>query len=122
MADRLPDNEIPPLGKTFLGGIHFLIPIFILVYLLLVERWTAASSIFYSILSLMLIILVKEVLDSKKNNINTFNALKLGFNKIVGGLERQSPPLQRQRALVNFLGGRRRRMNLSSPDTADCRV
>jgi len=84
----LPDNEIPPLGKTFLGGIHFLIPIFILVYLLLVERWTAASSVFYSILSLMLIIIVKEVLDSKKNNINTVNALKLGFNKVVGGLER----------------------------------
>ena len=84
----LPDSEIPPLGKTFLGGIHFLIPIFILVYLLLVERWTAASSIFYSILSLMLIILVKEVLDSKKNNINVVNALKLGLNKVVGGLER----------------------------------
>ena len=84
----LPDSEIPPLGKTFLGGIHFLIPIFILVYLLLVERWTAASSIFYSILSLMLIILVKEVLDSKKNNVNVVNALKLGLNKVVGGLER----------------------------------
>ena len=84
----LPDSEIPPLGKTFLGGIHFLIPIFILVYLLLVERWTAASSIFYSILSLMLIILVKEVLDSKKNNTNVVNALKLGLNKVVGGLER----------------------------------
>ena len=24
----LPESEIPPLGKTFLGGIHFLIPIF----------------------------------------------------------------------------------------------
>ena len=84
----LPDNEIPPLGKTFLGGIHFLIPIFILIYLLLVERWTAASSVFYSILSLMIIILVKELLDGKKNNLNIVNALKLGFNKIVGGLER----------------------------------
>jgi len=25
----LPENEIPPLGKTFLSGIHYLIPIFI---------------------------------------------------------------------------------------------
>ena len=63
----LPESEIPKLGKTFLGGIHFLIPIFILIYLLLVERWTAASSVFYSILSLMLIIFVKELLDAKKN-------------------------------------------------------
>ena len=84
----LPDSEIPPLGKTFLGGIHFLIPIFILVYLLLVERWTAASSVFYSILSLMIIIIIREILDAKKNNLNIVNALKLGFNKVVGGLER----------------------------------
>ncbi len=84
----LPDSEIPPLGKTFLGGIHFLIPIFILVYLLLVERWTAASSVFYSILSLMIIILIREILDARKNNLNIVNALKLGFNKVVGGLER----------------------------------
>ena len=49
----LPDDQIPPLGKTFLSGIHFLIPIFVLVYLLLVERWTAASAVFYSILSLI---------------------------------------------------------------------
>ncbi len=84
----LPDSEIPPLGKTFLGGIHFLIPIFILVYLLLVERWTAASSVFYSILSLMIIIIIREILDAKKNKLNIINALKLGFNKVVGGLER----------------------------------
>ena len=76
------------MGKTFLGGIHFLIPIFILIYLLLVERWTAASSVFYSILSLMVIIFVKELLDAKKNDLSLSNALKVGFNKVVGGLEK----------------------------------
>ena len=84
----LPESEIPPLGKTFLGGIHFLIPIFILVYLLLVERWTAASSVFYSILSLMVIIFVRELLDAKKNDLTLINAFKLGLNKVVGGLEK----------------------------------
>jgi len=84
----LSENEIPPLRKTFLGGIHYLIPIFILVYLLLVERWTAASAVFYSILSLMVIIVVREVLDSKKNNLSSFNGLKLGINKIITGLEK----------------------------------
>jgi len=84
----LSENEIPPLRKTFLGGIHYLIPIFILVYLLLVERWTAASAVFYSILSLMVIIVVREVLDSKKNNLSLFNGLKLGINKIIAGLEK----------------------------------
>jgi TRAP transporter 4TM/12TM fusion protein len=84
----LPENEIPPLRKTFIGGIHFLIPIFILIYLLLVERWTAASAVFYSILSLMLIILIKEILSSQKKNQKLITGLKEGYNKIVTGLEK----------------------------------
>jgi len=84
----LPENEIPPLGKTFLSGIHYLIPIFILVYLLLIERWTAASAVFYSILSLMVIILVREAFMAKKNNLSLFNGLKFGINEIIAGLEK----------------------------------
>jgi len=84
----LPESEIPPLGKTFLSGIHYLIPIFILVYLLLIERWTAASAVFYSILSLMVIILVREVLTAEKKNLSPFDGLKLGINEIIAGLEK----------------------------------
>jgi len=84
----LPESEIPPLGKTFLSGIHYLIPIFILVYLLLIERWTAASAVFYSILSLMVIILVRETFVAKKNNLSLFNGLKFGINEIIAGLEK----------------------------------
>ena len=84
----LPESEIPPLGKTFLSGIHYLIPIFILVYLLLIERWTASSSVFYSILSLMVIILVREALAAKKNNLSLFGGLKFGINEIIAGLEK----------------------------------
>jgi len=84
----LHESEIPPLGKTFLSGIHYLIPIFILVYLLLIERWTAASAVFYSILSLMVIILVREVLAAKKKNLSPFGGLKFGINEIIAGLEK----------------------------------
>ena len=84
----LPESEIPPLGKTFLKGIHFLIPIFILIYLLLIERWTAASSVFYSILSLMVIILIREIIAAKKNNLGLLGGFKLGINEIVAGLEK----------------------------------
>ena len=84
----LPDDQIPPLGKTFLSGIHYLIPIFILIYLLLIERWTAASSVFYSILSLMVIIIVREILVAKKNNLGPIDGLKLGINEIIAGLEK----------------------------------
>ena len=84
----LPEDQIPPLGKTFLSGLHFLIPIFILVYLLLVERWTAASAVFYSILSLFLIIIFKEVFTAIKLKESFLSGLKEGYNKVITGLEK----------------------------------
>ena len=84
----LPEDQIPPLGKTFLSGIHFLIPIFVLVYLLLVERWTAASAVFYSIISLFVIILAKEVITAIKLREGLITGLKQGYNKVVTGLEK----------------------------------
>ena len=62
----LPRAEIPPLRATFLSGLHHLIPIVILVYLLIVERWSAHSAVFYSILSLMVIIVARRVAASTR--------------------------------------------------------
>ncbi len=86
--EGMPSNQIPPLGKTFLSGIHFLIPIFILIYLLLVERWSAASSIFYSIISLFLIISITEILKAFKEGEGIIIGFQKGFNKIIIGLEK----------------------------------
>ena len=84
----LPENEIPPLGKTFFGGIHYLIPIIVLIFLLLFMKWTAASSIFYSILSLILIIILKEILENKKQGFTLKNGVIKGFNQIITGFEK----------------------------------
>ena len=84
----LPENEIPPLGKTFFGGIHYLIPIIVLIFLLLFMKWTAASSIFYSILSLILIIILKEILENKKQGFALKNGIIKGFNQIITGFEK----------------------------------
>jgi TRAP transporter 4TM/12TM fusion protein len=84
----LEEKDIPPLKKTFFSGLHFLIPIFILVYLLLVQRWTAATAVFYSILSMILIILIKEIFQSKKNDLSYFGGFLNGFNKVIIGLEK----------------------------------
>ena len=56
----LPPAEIPPLRKTFMGGLHFLVPIAVLLYLLMVERWTAGSAVFFSIILMMLVILAQN--------------------------------------------------------------
>ncbi len=57
----LPKDQIPPLGKTFRGGLHFLVPIAVLVYLLMVKRWTAGTAVFYSIILLMIIIVIERI-------------------------------------------------------------
>ena len=54
-------KEVPELGKTFRSGIHFLIPIALLIYLLIIKRWTAGSSVFYSILTMMAIMVLQKI-------------------------------------------------------------
>ena len=43
----MEDSDVPNLKKTFLGGLHFLIPIFVLIYMLVFLRFTASYSIFF---------------------------------------------------------------------------
>ena len=58
------------------------------MYLLLVERWTAASAVFYSIISLFIIILAKEVITAIKLREGFITGLKQGYNKVITGLEK----------------------------------
>ena len=84
----LPEKDIPPLKATFLSGIHYLIPIVVLVYLLLFMNWTAASAVFYSILSLLLIIIVTEISNAKKENISFKEGIIKAINQIITGFEK----------------------------------
>ncbi len=83
----LPRVEIPPFRKTFFSGAHHLIPIFILVYLLMVERWSAHSAVFYSILSVMAIIVVRRIIASARGGDQPMGeALRDGFTEIYIGM------------------------------------
>ena len=83
----LPGAEIPTLGRTFLSGAHHLIPIVILVYLLMVERWSAHSAVFYSIVSLMAIIVARQVVDAVRGGDRTVaGALIEGLKEICAGM------------------------------------
>ena len=82
-------NEIPELGKTFRSGIHFLIPIALLIYLLIIKRWTAGSAVFYSILAMMAIMIIQKI--DFKNFSSTSLLLRQigdGFKDIVRGMIR----------------------------------
>ena len=83
----LPKDRIPQLGRTFRRGLHFLIPIGVLVYLLMVERWTAGTAVFYSIVLLMIIILIERLWHEVRGVDADFaNALKDGLQLVYDGM------------------------------------
>ncbi len=47
----LTKDEMPPMVKTTLSGLHYLIPLGVLIWLLLIEMWTPTTSAFWSILT-----------------------------------------------------------------------
>lgn len=53
-------EDLPPKLKTFISGMHFLIPIFFLLYTLMVLRESAASAAFNAIMLIMLIMVVQH--------------------------------------------------------------
>ena len=85
----MPKNEIPELGKTFRAGIHFLIPILLLIYLLIIKRWTAGSSVFYSIICMMGIMLIQKINFRKLNDFSLLmKQIQEGLSDIVKGMIR----------------------------------
>ncbi len=57
---RIPRSELPRLGKTFLRGIHYLVPILVLVIYLVVMRRSAITSALFAIEALAVIIVVQR--------------------------------------------------------------
>ncbi len=80
----MEEKDVPILKKTFLAGLHFLIPIFVLIYLLVFLRLTASYSIFYATISLILVNLINKLIKKpnlKDGFITWFNQTVVGFEK-----------------------------------------
>ncbi len=80
----MEDSDVPHLKKTFFSGIHFLIPIFVLIHLLVYLRFTAAYSIFYATISLISVNLIN--VSFKEKNIK--EAFKIWFNQTIVGFQK----------------------------------
>ncbi len=80
----MDENDIPKLKKTFLEGIHFLVPIFVLIYLLVYMRLTASYSIFFATITLIIVNLLNKIFKEK----NFKNALIYWYNQTVVGFEK----------------------------------
>ena len=80
----MEESDIPNLKKTFLGGLHFLIPIFVLIYMLVFLRFTASYSIFFATITLILVNLINRLFQK----IDFKDSLKIWFNETVVGFEK----------------------------------
>ena len=80
----MDESDVPHLKKTFLSGLHFLIPVFVLIYMLVVMRFTASYSIFFATISLIVVNLAYRLFkqkDFKEGLRNWFSETVIGFQK-----------------------------------------
>ncbi len=80
----MEEKDVPNLKNTFLSGLHFLIPIFVLIYLLVYLRFTASYSIFYATVALIFVNLINKLI--KQTNFQ--DALKTWFNQTIVGFQK----------------------------------
>tara|TARA_B100001939_G_scaffold165060_1_gene142323 strand:- start:465 stop:2801 length:2337 start_codon:yes stop_codon:yes gene_type:complete len=80
----MADIDVPNLKKTFFSGLHFLIPIFVLIYMLVYLRYTASYSIFYATISLIIVNLLNKLIKEK----NFRHSLIEWFNQTITGFEK----------------------------------
>jgi len=80
----MEEKDVPNLKNTFLSGLHFLIPIFVLIYLLVYLRLTASYSIYYATIALIFVNLINKLIKQP----NFKDALKIWFNQTIVGFEK----------------------------------
>ncbi len=72
----LPRKELPLFFKTLLGGIHFLVPLFMLLYELIIVRHSPELAAFNAIMVLAVIMLLQEPIRAYRNREPLLPALK----------------------------------------------
>jgi len=86
----LPEEDIeslPPVGITVKAGLHYLLPIVVLVWLLTVERLSPDLSAFWASIFMIFIVLTqKPLMDFFRGKSDIFSRVKEGFTDLTDGL------------------------------------
>ncbi|MCP5464828.1 MAG: TRAP transporter permease [Deltaproteobacteria bacterium] len=88
----LPKAELPPFWQTFKGGIHFFIPLVLLIFELMVLRHSPQLAAFRAILIIIALIIIRpflitHFLNKNQNDLatNCKEALKVIFDSLESG-------------------------------------
>ena len=85
-----PDSaviELPPLKETALAGLHYLLPVVLLIWVLMIERLSPGLSAFYATSLLIVILLTqKPLIAFFRREREPLARLRAGFTDLVDGL------------------------------------
>ena len=80
------DVKLPTMGEVFPTGLHYLLPIVVLVWFLMVERQSPAKSAFYAVAVMLAIILTQKPIKAWFRGHHIRAALHRGFDDFVQGM------------------------------------
>src|SRR5439155_5492815 len=79
--------ELPPLKETLLAGLHYLLPVVLLIWVLMVEHLSPGLSAFYATALLIVILLTQRPLIAMfRGETATLTRVRAGFDDLVDGL------------------------------------
>jgi len=80
------DIKLPSIGKVFPTGLHYLLPIVVLVWFLMVEMQSPAKSAFYAVLTMIMIVLTQRPLKALFRQTSLLAAARLGASDLIDGM------------------------------------
>ncbi|MEM7171218.1 MAG: TRAP transporter permease [Pseudomonadota bacterium] len=82
-----PVVELPEVGPTVKSGLHYILPVVVLVWCLMVERLSPGLSAFWATVFLIFVILTQKPLFAFFRGESTLGAkFREGFNELIDGL------------------------------------
>lgn len=82
-----PMEQLPEVGPTVKSGLHFLLPVVVLVWCLMIERLSPGLSAFWATVLMIIILVTQRPLMAYFRKEDTVPArLKQGFNELIDGL------------------------------------
>lgn len=81
-----PNFSLPSVGAVFPTGLHYLLPILVLVWYLMIEMQSPGKSAFYAVLVMLFIIITQRPLKALFRNEGLAAPLALGGRDLVDGL------------------------------------
>lgn len=80
------ETKLPTMGQVFPTGLHFLLPIVVLVWFLMVEMQSPAKSAFYAVATMLFIIITQKPIKAWFRSQSIGESFKQGFDDFLEGM------------------------------------